>query len=928
MYGKLSKTELVKEEVGFLGHIVNKDGLSVDPDKIKAVQEWPVCKNVHDVRSFCGFVGYYRKFIKNFSNIVTPLSNLTKTSSKETGQVPVFKWGKQEQQAFETIKHRVCQAPVLALPDPNLPYVLTTDASGYAIGATLSQDHGHGLQPIAFMSKKMIDAETRYPTHEQELLAIVCALKQWRHYLLGSKFEIVAETDHKPLTYLQTQPHLSKRQVAWLDVLADFGCVTGLKVVYKQGKYNIAADALSRRSDHREENSDVETETEEHRERKEENTADIKIINLNVTDNKVLKEKGANQVETPFTKQTKQNVLFKNYETNSAVKNTCAKTYSHNISKDKNPCIHNTETDSHNKSEKDQTYWQQALAEKEQIINNQNKHIYTNNNNSNQVHDLQTMLKKAYSKDKTCREILSKMIETKGTVYKEYALNKNNILIKNNRIFIPNDTAIKTLILSEAHDNIITGGHSGINKTKEKVYRNYVWENIQEDIQDYVNSCIQCQSNKSSTHKPQGLMQSIQCAEKRFETISMDFIGPITKCKNGYDAILVVVDTLSKYATFIPTHTTVTAPETAKLIFRDIVKHHGIPKNIISDRDARFTSSFWKSLWTLCGTRLSMSTSFHPQSDGQTERTNRTLEEYLRSYVNNNTNDWDELLTFAQIAFNNNISSSTGFTPYFLNKGEEINLPINQIANTLKQETEHCKNETALEIVTTLQQHITMAKEQIKKAQEKQKQYADDKRIDVQYNVGDQVMLDAKHINMNFYHGDLSYKLRSKYIGPFTIIRKISTLNYELQLPLQLKRVHPVFHISKLKKYETHKGNKFNNDTVERKQNVRPISIDKNEDGEQMWEVENIVNKRIKTYKGKRIIEYLVKWKHYPEWDNTWEPAINLKQAQQAIQHYEQAINNNNNQQTKQKQNTQINNKTNNNNTQRSNNRYSLRNKA
>ena len=949
LYGKLSKTELVKEEVGFLGHIVNKDGLSVDPEKVKAVKEWPVCKNVHDVRSFCGFVGYYRKFIKNFSKIVTPLSNLTKTSSKETGKIPIFKWTKQEQEAFDTIKQRICTAPVLALPDPNLPYVLTTDASGYAIGATLSQDHGNGLQPIAFMSKKMIDAETRYPTHEQELLAIVCALKQWRHYLLGSKFEIIAETDHKPLTYLQTQPHLSKRQVAWLDVLADFGCVTGLKVVYKQGKYNIAADALSRRSDHREDQSNDVESTEERLESKVENSirteeTDINFENLNMANiynlNLVKPEKSAIQVTAVLKEQeTKKHVLFQNHQTNSTVNATCAKTYSHNIqTNNKNPSIHNTDTDSHNKSEK--TEWEQILAEKERIINNnnQNKNIYTNtSNNNNQVYDLQQMLKKAYSKDKTCMEVLTKMIETKSITYKEYTVNKNNILIKNNKIFIPNDQTIKTLILSEAHDNIITGGHSGINKTKEKVYRNYVWENMQEDIQDYVNSCILCQSNKSNTNKPQGLMQSIKCADKRWETISMDFIGPLTKCKNGYDAILVVVDTLTKYASFIPTHTTATAPQTAKLIFSEIVKHHGMPKNIISDRDAKFTSSFWTSLWTLCGTRLRLSTAYHPQSDGQTERTNRTLEEYLRSYVNNNINDWDQLLTYAQIAFNNNISSSTGYTPYFLNHGEEINLPINQIANTLKQDTENIKNETALDIVTTLQKHIMIAKEQIMKAQQKQKQYADDKRIDIEYNIGDQVMLDAKHINMNFYHGDLSYKLRSKYIGPYTIIRKISALNYELELPqvFKTKRIHPVFHISKLKKYESEKGNKFNTDIIERKQNIRPISIDKNEDGEQMWEVENIVNKRIKTNKGKRIIEYLIKWKNYPEYENTWEPAINLKHAQQIIKLYEQNNNHNNNHNNhnnklqKQKQNINTNNKTS---TlilnKQSNNRYTLRNRT
>ena len=138
-------------------------------DKVKAITEWPVPTKVGDVRSFLGTAGYYRKFIKDFSKIASPLSELTKDSVK-------FDWGHRQQAAFLTLKQALQVAPVLALPDPNLPYVVHSDASGFATGAVLMQDQGKGLQPIAFMSKKMLDAETRYPVHEQELLAIINAL--------------------------------------------------------------------------------------------------------------------------------------------------------------------------------------------------------------------------------------------------------------------------------------------------------------------------------------------------------------------------------------------------------------------------------------------------------------------------------------------------------------------------------------------------------------------------------------------------------------------------------------------------------------------------------------------------------------------------------------------------------------------------------
>ena len=180
LYAKESKCELFKTEVEFLGHIVGRDGVRMMQDKVQAVAEWPVPTKVGHVRAFLGTAGYYRKFIKDFSAIAAPLHNLTKESVR-------FDWTPACQEAFDHLKAALQQGPVLVLPDPSLPFVVHTDASGFAVGAVLMQDQGKGLQPIAFMSKKMLDAETRYPVHEQELLAIIHALSTWRHYLMGSQ---------------------------------------------------------------------------------------------------------------------------------------------------------------------------------------------------------------------------------------------------------------------------------------------------------------------------------------------------------------------------------------------------------------------------------------------------------------------------------------------------------------------------------------------------------------------------------------------------------------------------------------------------------------------------------------------------------------------------------------------------------------------
>lgn len=193
-----------------------------------------------EVASFLGLIGFYRKFIKNFSDLANPLTELTRREV-------VWVWGAQEQEAFQSLKEKVCSAPVLVAPDLAWPFRLECDASKFATGAVLLQEHQvNGFQPVAFNSKKLSVHERNYPIHEKELLAIIRALKDWRCYLHGSPFPIVVKTDHHSLTYLQTQPHLSERQVRWVEFLTDYELVP---TEYIPGCTNIVADLLSRRPD-------------------------------------------------------------------------------------------------------------------------------------------------------------------------------------------------------------------------------------------------------------------------------------------------------------------------------------------------------------------------------------------------------------------------------------------------------------------------------------------------------------------------------------------------------------------------------------------------------------------------------------------------------------------------------------------------------
>ncbi len=438
-------------------------------------------------------------------------------------------------------------------------------------------------------------------------------------------------------------------------------------------------------------------------------------------------------------------------------------------------------------------------------------------------------------------------------------------------------------LLREAHDCPVSG-HVGVAKTADLLSRHYYWPRMNAAIKEYVTSCLACQQNKPSNALPIGLLHPLPVPEHRWQVVTMDLITQLPRTPSGNDAIVVFVDKFSKMVHYAPTTTTVTAPQLAKLFFQHVVRHHGVPTAIVSDRDPRFTSNFWRALWQQLGTRLAMSTAYHPQTDGQTERANRTLEDMLRTYVNYRLNDWDQHLIAAEIAYNNSKQASTGFSPFFLNYGQHPNLPLTATALPPSHHTD--TNPTATDLLSKMYDDLDHATANLLSAQQRQAHYANAHRREHVFNVGDAVLLSTANLKTD----GRAPKLVAKYIGPFPISRVISDVAYELTLPATLSRIHPVFHVSKLKAY--HDGSaSFPH---------RPIAITRppaellDDTNEEAWEVERIVNKRQRRVKRGRttrnITEYLVLWKGYPSYEATWEPQHNLRHATDAVREYEQSI--------------------------------------
>ncbi|KAJ9536428.1 hypothetical protein OSB04_un000386 [Centaurea solstitialis] len=640
LYAKFSKCEFWIREVHFLGHVVNKEGIHVDPAKVEAVKKWEAPKTPTEIRQFLGLA-------------------------------------EKQEEAFQLLKHKLCNAPILALPEGTDNFVVYCDASHQGLGCVLMQNK----KVIAYASRQLKVHEKNYTTHDLELGAVVFALKIWRHYLYGTKCTIY--TDHKSLQHILDQKMLNMRQRRWVELLSDYDC----EVKYHPGKANVVADALSR------------------------------------------KER---------VKPTRTRAMGVIVQT----------------------------------------------SPKSQILEAQREALKADN-------------------------------------LKKETLHKMKIELRRNRM----ECVISRIGFGFRKSISADKMYKGLNE-------HYWWPGMKKDIATYVSKCLTCA--KAEHQKPSGLLQQPEIPEWKWERISMDFVTKLPKTKKGHDSIWVIVDRLTKSAHFLPIKESFSIDRLAQLYVDEIVMRHGVPISIISDRDSRFTSRFWQSLQAALGTSVDLSTAYHPQTDGQTERTIQTLEDMLRACVLEFGGSWDDHLPLVEFSYNNSYHTSI------------------QCART-----KHCMDETT--------DKIKLVQEKLKAARDRQKSYADNRRKPLEFQVGDKVLLKVSPWKGLIRFGKKG-KLSPLFVGPFEVIERIGPVAYRLDLPIELSSIHDTFHVSNLKKC-------LSEETV-----ILPleeIRID-----EQLRAAEEpieILDREIKQLRRSRIPIVKVRWnsRHGPEF--TWEREAFMK---------------------------------------------------
>jgi len=381
------------------------------------------------------------------------------------------------------------------------------------------------------------------------------------------------------------------------------------------------------------------------------------------------------------------------------------------------------------------------------------------------------------------------MVEsTKGGF--EYYSVQEGYLFKGNKLCVPKGN-FREAIIRETHGGGLAG-HFGIYKTLEMVKEHFYWPKMVNDVQSLVGRCGACQRAKS--HFKPGPYMPLPIPNQPWEDLSMDFIVALPRTQRGKDSIMVVVDRFSKMAHFIPCHKSEDASKVADLFVKEIIRLHGIPRSIVSDRDTKFLSHFWRTLWSKLGTKLLFSTSHHPQTDGQTEVTNRTLGTILRTMVSKNLKDWDVKLAHAEFAYNRAPSVTTGHSPFEVVYGINPITPIELSALPLDTQV-HMDAKERIKVMKRLHESI---KAQIEKSNAAYRRRANKNRKPAHFQPGDLVWV---HLRKERFPSKRKSKLAPRADGPFEVLERINDNAYKVDLPSEFGGVSATFNVGDLSPY-------------------------------------------------------------------------------------------------------------------------------
>ena len=861
----ITKCEFEVKTTKYLGFIIEaRKGIRMDPEKVQAIKDWQAPTTTKGIRGFLGFANFYRQFIRDYSTLTRPLNRLT-------GKDVMFVWTPVEQAAFEVLKKLFIKEPILKHFDEEARTVLEADSSGYATGGVMMQYDEKGLlRPCAFFSKRLTPAECNYEIYDKEMLAIVRCLEFWKTELRSvEKFTII--TDHKNLKYFASPRQLSERHARWSLTLSEFNFM----IEYRPGKDNVQADALSRKDE------DMPQGVEDPR---------IKNRNFRLLKSEMLANP-EDWLENPAIEIMALTILpMENAEVIGLYNSTPDQPDPHTeptSTEDREVRLPSEPTPAE-VGESSQAQTQPALTEtpSPRPFQEEDPVDYNNDFDPSLVpwgtDELTPLWTQAWNLERGLdEEGRSHPNAKKGTVViaKRAVLNQRRTFPKElglklsisdcdvsscgylryrKRIWIPEHEPLRTKIIEVAHSSVVST-HPGRNETYTLISRNFYWPGMAADIRRYVRNCDLCGRIKPWKTKLQGLLRPLPVPERKWQDISMDFIDKLP-LSQGCTALLAIIDRLGKGCLLfgLPDMEAITV---ADVFYKGYYKHHGLPKSIVSDRGSQFVGGLWSTFCKMLKINRRLSTAYHPQTDGQTERKNTDIESLVRLYAENFENDWMEKLPSLQLNLNSKTSTTTGIAPFFLDHGYDCSPfslatePREGVSITSRSPVQ--KGEA---IVAKIKDAEDWAAQAMAFSQQEQERQANKSRSPAPaYRIGDKVWLNLKNVRRT---GRTSKKFDWKH-AKYTVTKIVSPHAVQLDVPGYR---HPTFHVDLLRPAAT---DPFPSQAVDDSQ---PAAIEV--DGEQEWSIECIVDEH--SLHGKS--HYAVKWVGYAE--TTWEPRKSLEDVE------------------------------------------------
>lgn len=740
-----AKCQFFKTEVTYLGHKISEKGVLPDDSKFDAIKNYPIPKNADEVRRFTAFCNYYRRFAAHFAEITYPLNQLTKKGVK-------FEWTPECNKAFVTLKNALMNPPILQYPNFSKVFTLSTDASNIACGAVLSQETDGIDLPIAFASKKFTKGEANKSTIEKELTAIHWSINYFKPFLYGRKF--IVKSDHRPLVYLFSMKNPSSKLTRMRLDLEEYD----FEIKYVKGSENTGPDALSRininelqqlqvnvakivtRAQAKEGKIQKETNSTTERNEREKKISVFEVLNNNETYEfpQISFKISPDQMSFVIREYNLQFVINKRVKT---------------VTRDNKP---------------------ESLRSTIHSGDNVKRHSLENSATINVEN-----VKECTSDRSTLRGLLSELNKIAGekgikflkirnndelfTVISKEALKEMaNNQLTNVRIAICNP--IKTIsekkekaeILKIFHNDPLLGGHAGTKRMLSKLKTYFTWKGIKKDVITYIKTCNTCKLNKPIKSGLENLTIT-PTPQKAFDSLIIDTIGPLPESINRNKYALTVICDLSKFLITIPIPDK-EAKTLARALFQDVFLIFGIPKTIRSDLGTEYKNSLFTELATLLKYDHNMSTPYRHETLGTIERSHRTLNEYLRAYIDSSRTDWDVWIKYFTYCYNTTPNTSHNYTPFELVFGKTPNLPL-QIFNRGIEPVYNIEN-FAKEFKYRLQLAQERAQKLLIKEKENRKSSFDKKANPIHLDIGEFV----------FVKKDARHKLESVHKGPFEVI--------------------------------------------------------------------------------------------------------------------------------------------------------------